>query len=147
MKTYQAKLSEIKPKWYLVDAEGKVLGRLASQVAQVLRGKGKPIFSPHLETGDHVIVINASKIVLRGKKSFQKKYYRHTGYPGGLKTLDFTKLLQLKPTFVVEHAIRGMLPHNTLGRRQKMRLHVYPGGEHPHQAQKPQVLDIKRKEV
>jgi len=142
MSTYMAKPNEIDKKWYVVDAEGKALGRLASEVARLLRGKHKPIFTPHVDTGDFVIVINADKIVLTGKKLFQKEYVRHSGYPGGLKTMTYEKLLKEKPELAIEKAVKGMLPHNRLGRAQGRKLKVYRGIEHPHTAQQPEVWNF-----
>lgn len=142
MKTYTARKEDIERKWYLIDAEGKVLGRLASKVATILRGKHKPIYTPHLDTGDYVIVINASKVRLTGKKPKQKHYYRYSGYPGGLKSIRYDKLLAERPTRIIEAAIKGMLPHNKLGRAMSKKLKVYAGPEHQHQPQKPEVLDV-----
>jgi len=142
MKTFVAKPHELERKWYIVDAQGQTLGRLASEVAKILRGKHKPIFTPHVDTGDHVIVINADKVVLTGKKLEQKMYYRHSGYAGGLKTMDYETFLRVKPELLVEKAIKGMLPHNRLGRVIAQKLKVYSGTEHPHAAQKPEVLAL-----
>lgn len=142
LKTYMAKAQDVERKWYVVDAEGKTLGRLATQIAVVLRGKNKPTFTPHVDTGDYVIVINADKIVLTGKKLDQKNYYRHSGYVGGLKTTVARKMLATKPEFMVYEAVRGMLPKNTLGRHMIKKLHIYSGAEHKHQAQKPEVLEF-----
>ncbi|MGI6349963.1 MAG: 50S ribosomal protein L13 [Eubacteriaceae bacterium] len=138
-----AKPEHIDRKWYVVDAEGLTLGRMATQVASVLRGKNKPCFTPHIDTGDYVIIINAEKIVLTGKKVEQKMYHRHSGYPGGFKSTQYKELLAKKPEFVVEKAIKGMLPKNTLGRQMYRKLKVYAGNEHPHAAQKPEKLEIK----
>ncbi|RLB13582.1 MAG: 50S ribosomal protein L13, partial [Deltaproteobacteria bacterium] len=135
MQTYSTKLSDIERKWYVVDATDKILGRLASEVARVLMGKHKPIFARHLDTGDFVIVINAAKVRLSGKKLEQKSYFRHTGYPGGVKLVALDKLLAEKPERVIQHAVKGMLPKNSLGRRQLKKLKIYRGAEHPHQAQ------------
>ncbi|MBO8169423.1 MAG: 50S ribosomal protein L13 [Thermoanaerobacteraceae bacterium] len=143
MSTYMAKPNEVERKWYVVDATGKTLGRLASEVAKVLRGKHKPTFTPHVDVGDFVIVINAEKVKLTGKKLQQKKYYRHTGYPGGLKTIDYDTLLQENPEKAVQLAVKGMLPHTRLGRKMLKKLKVYRGAEHPHQAQKPEVWDVQ----
>ncbi|MCL5677390.1 MAG: 50S ribosomal protein L13 [Firmicutes bacterium] len=140
--TYVAKPSEIIRQWHVVDAEGKTLGRLASQVAAVLRGKHKPTFTPFIDTGDHVIVINAEKVRLTGKKPEKKVYYHHTGYIGGLKSTSFARMIATKPERVVEMAVRGMLPKNSLGRAMFRKLKVYSGPEHPHGAQKPQPLTI-----
>jgi len=142
MKTYTARKKDIERKWYLVDAEGKVLGRLASRVASILRGKHKPIYTPHLDTGDYVIVINASKVRLTGKKPKQKFYYRYSGYPGGLKSVRYDKLLKERPTRIIEAAVRGMLPHNKLGRAMLKKLRVCAGSEHRYQAQRPEALDF-----
>lgn len=143
MSTYMAKPNEVERKWYVVDATGKTLGRLASEVAKVLRGKHKPTFTPHVDVGDFVIVINAEKVKLTGKKLQQKKYYRHTGYPGGLKAIDYDTLLQENPEKAVQLAVKGMLPHTRLGRKMLKKLKVYRGAEHPHQAQKPEVWDVQ----
>jgi len=142
MKTYVAKPSEIQRKWYVVDAEGQTLGRLASEVAKVLRGKNKPSFTPFLDTGDFVIVINADKIVLTGNKLDQKMYRYHSGYVGGLKETPYRKLMDKKPEKVFELAIKGMLPKNALGRQMFRKLKVYAGPEHEHTAQKPEALSF-----
>ena len=142
MKTYTARPGDIKRRWCLVDAEGKTLGRLASRVAAILKGKHKPIYTPHADMGDYVIVINADKIHVTGRKMLQKMYYRHSGYPGGLKSINLRDLLQRHPTRAVEYAVKGMLPKNRLGRRMFKKLKVYAGSDHPHQAQKPQVLEL-----
>jgi large subunit ribosomal protein L13 len=134
--------SETERKWYVVDAHGKVLGRLASQVATRLRGKHKPQYVPHLDMGDHIIVINASGIVLTGNKATQKELMRYSGFPGGLKRVSYERLLKEKPELVVEKAIRGMLPHTKLGKRMAKKLRVYAGPDHPHQAQKPEPLEL-----
>ena len=137
MKTYMAKPAEVERKWYVVDATDMVLGRLASQVAMVLRGKNKPTFTPNVDKGDYVIIINADKVRLTGKK-LEKKYYRyHTGYIGGLKEVQYKKLMAEKPEFVVYKAVKGMLPKNAIGRTMIKKLHVYAGNEHNHQAQQP----------
>lgn len=141
MKTYSAKPLEVERKWYLIDAEGKTLGRLATLVANILRGKHKPQYTPHIDTGDFVIIVNAEKIQVSGKKETDKKYYRHTGYPGGLKVTNFQELMTKNPVAAVERAIKGMLPHNTLGQEQFNKLKVYAGSEHPHEAQKPVLYD------
>ncbi|MFH1102302.1 MAG: 50S ribosomal protein L13 [Pseudomonadota bacterium] len=140
--TYSAKNSENPGKWYLVDANGAVLGRLASAVAARLRGKHNPLFTPHVDTGDFVIVINADKVILTGKKLIQKRYYHHTGYIGGLKSVTAKDLLERKPEELVRFAVRGMLPKNKLGRKLFQKLKVYTGNEHPHSAQKPEALSI-----
>jgi large subunit ribosomal protein L13 len=143
MKTYQAKKEELKYQWYLVNAEGKVLGRLASELAKILRGKHKPTFTPHLDTGDFVVVVNAEKVGLTGKKLKDKIYYRHTGYPGGIKEVSAEKLLAKKPTEVIRRAVKGMLPKNSLGRQMLRKLKVYAGPNHPHKAQNPVPLELK----
>jgi large subunit ribosomal protein L13 len=138
-----ATAADVERKWYVVDAADQALGRLASEVAAILRGKTKPTFTPHLDTGDFVIVINADKVVLTGNKLTQKMYYRHSNYPGGFKATRYDVLLKKKPEFVIEKAVKGMLPHNRLGRAQGKKLKVYAGPEHPHAAQLPQVWTIK----
>jgi len=135
MKTYSTKSSDLKPTWHVIDASGRTLGRLASEVAGLLIGKHKPIYTPHLNTGDFVIVLNAAKVRVTGKKAEQKVYYRHSGYPGGLKSTSFAKMMETHPTRAIEYAVKGMLPHNRLGREMFRRLKVYPGDTHPHQAQ------------
>ncbi len=142
MKTYVAKEQEISKRWYLVDAKDRVLGRLATQIAMRLRGKHKPIFTPHADTGDFIVVINANKVMLTGRKWDKKIYYRHTGYIGGLKEITAKKLLEKKPEDILRFAVRGMLPKNSLGRRQLKKLKIYSGSEHPHQAQKLEKLEI-----
>jgi large subunit ribosomal protein L13 len=142
MKSYMAKPNEIERKWYVVDANGKVLGRLASEVASILRGKNKPIYTPHVDTGDHVIILNADKVVLTGKKLDQKMYRKHSLYPGGLKETTYRKLMATKPELAVYDAVKGMLPHNSLGRQMLKKLRVYKGTEHEHQAQQPEVLEL-----
>lgn len=142
MKTFMAKPQEVERKWYVINAEGKTLGRLAAKVAHILRGKHKPVYTPHVDTGDHVIVINAEKVVLTGKKLKDKIYYRHTGYPGGLKAIRCEEFLAKQPEKLVERAIVGMLPHNRLGAKMAKKLKVYRGEKHPHQAQKPETLEI-----
>lgn len=141
--TYIAKTAEIERKWYVVDATDKTLGRLASEIAKVLRGKNKPIFTPNIDTGDYVIVVNAEKISVTGKKLDQKVYTHHTGYIGGLKEITLKRMLGTKPAGVLEHAVKGMLPKNTLGRNMYKKLFVYAGPDHKHEAQKPEVLEIK----
>lgn len=143
MKSYVAKPHEVERKWYVVDATDLPLGRLASEVAKVLRGKHKPTFTPFVDTGDFVIVINADKVALTGKKWEKKIYYHHSLYPGGLKQTPYNKLRAKEPELVIEKAVKGMLPKNTLGRDMYRKLKVYAGPEHPHQAQQPQVLEIK----
>ena len=142
MKTYTVKKGDIKRDWYLVDAQGKTLGRLASEIAKILRGKHKPIYVPHLDCGDYVIVVNAEKVRVTGRKLDQKFYYRHSGYPGGLKSINLRDQLQKHPTRVLEAAVRGMLPKNRLGRAMIKKLKVYAGSSHPHQAQQPKVLEL-----
>jgi len=142
MKTFMANAATIERKWYVVDAEGKTLGRLAAEVAKVLRGKHKPTFTPHVDTGDHVIIINAAKVALTGNKLVQKTYFKHSGYPGGTTFTPAGKMLAEKPERVVELAVRGMLPKNKLGRQTYRKLQVYRGAEHPHAAQLPEVLEI-----
>ena len=142
MKTFVAKENEVKKDWYLVDAENKILGRLATQIAMRLRGKHKPVFTPHADTGDFIVVINAEKIALTGKKWDKKIYYRHSGYIGGLKEISAKKLLEKKPEDVLRFAVRGMLPKNSLGRRQLKKLKIYTGSDHPHQAQQLEALEI-----
>ncbi len=142
MKTYIPKLAEIERKWCLVDAEGKILGRLASRLAQILSGKDKPIYTPHMDVGDFVVVINAEKVKVTGGKEKKKIYYRHTGYPGGLKERTYEKLLSLRPEDIIRKAVRGMIPKNKLGRQMFKKLKVYAGSEHPHQAQRPEKLDF-----
>jgi large subunit ribosomal protein L13 len=137
MKTYSAKPGELTREWYLVDAEGQTLGRLATQIADRLRGKGKPQFTPHVDTGDFVVVVNAEKIAVTGKKLEQKMYYRHSGYPGGLKERPLSEQLERVPAEVLRKAVKGMLPRNRLGRQQLTKLKVYAGPEHPHEAQAP----------
>ena len=135
MKTYSTKPADIKREWHVVDASGKILGRLAAEVASLLIGKHKPIVSRSLDTGDYVVVINAEKVRFTGNKTKQKLYYRHSGYPGGLKIISLEKMMQTHPTRVIEHAVRGMLPHNRLGAQMRKKLKVYTGDTHPHLAQ------------
>jgi len=142
MKTFVAKEHEIDKKWYLVDAEDRVLGRLATQIAIRLRGKHKPIFTPHADTGDFIVVINAEKVAMTGSKWDKKIYYRHSGYVGGLKQISARKLLEKKPDEVLRLAVKRMLPKNSLGRRQLKKLKIYAGTDHPHEAQKPEQLEI-----
>jgi large subunit ribosomal protein L13 len=142
VKTYTVRKSDIKREWYVVDAQGKTLGRLASEIAKILRGKHKPIYVPHLDCGDYVIVVNAEKVRVTGKKLDQKFYYRHSGYPGGLKSISLRDQLQRHPTRVLETAVRGMLPKNRLGRAMIKKLKVYAGSSHPHQAQQPKALEL-----
>lgn len=142
MKTYSPKPSEIERRWYVVDASGAALGRLASEVAQILRGKHKPIWAPHLDVGDHVVVVNAALVELSGEKREQKQWHRHSRYPGGLRTIPYARLLQERPELAVEKAVRGMLPKNRLGREMIKKLSVYAGPEHPHSAQRPEPLRL-----
>ena len=142
MKTFMANAETVERKWYVVDADGMTLGRLASQVAAILRGKNKPTFTPNCDTGDHVIIINAAKVVLSGKKLDQKIYYHHSGFAGGLKQTKYRKLMAEKPEFAVKHAIIGMMPKGPLGRQMARKLHVYAGAEHEHEAQKPVALEL-----
>ena len=142
MKSYIAKPADIERKWYVVDADGKTLGRLATEVAAVLRGKHKPTFTPHMDCGDYVIVVNAEKVEVTGKKRKEKIYKRHTGYPGGLRETTFEKLQAKKPEEIIRHAIKGMMPNGKLGRQMYKKLKVYAGPEHNHQAQKPEVLEV-----
>ena len=141
--TYMAKPETVERKWYIVDAAGKRVGRLATEIATILRGKHKPEFTPHVDTGDFVIVINAEKVVFTGNKLEKKFYYRHSGYPGGLKAVKAADMLQRHPERVMEKAVRGMLPHNRLGDDQYRKLKVYAGSEHPHAAQKPEVWPVQ----
>src|SRR5574344_988581 len=143
--TYSAKPQEVERKWYLIDADGEILGRLATKVVNILRGKNKPEFTPNIDTGDFVIVINADKIKVTGKKETDKIYYHHTGYQGHLKSASFKELMEKNPAEVIEKAVKGMLPHNTLGDQQFQKLKVYVGSDHPHAAQKPIVLEKEAK--
>ena len=142
MKTYSAKAPEIERQWYLVDAEGQTLGRLATRIADTLRGKRKPIYTPHVDTGDFVVVVNAEKVVVTGDKLQQKRYYRHSGDPGGLRSRTLAEQLERRPTEVIRTAVKGMLPRNRLARRQITKLKVYAGPDHPHEAQNPQPLPL-----
>jgi large subunit ribosomal protein L13 len=144
MKTYSAKPGEITREWYLVDAEGKTLGRLATQIADTLRGKRKPQYTPHVDTGDFVIVVNAEKIQVTGNKLDQKRYYRHSGYPGGLRSRTLREQLERRPTEVLRVAVKGMLPKNRLARQQITKLKIYAGPEHPHEAQNPKPLESEQ---
>ncbi|MCU6711701.1 50S ribosomal protein L13 [Paenibacillus sp. J5C_2022] len=141
--TYMAKPNEVERKWFVIDAAGKTLGRLASEAASLIRGKHKPQFTPHVDTGDFVIVINAEKIVLTGNKMADKNYYRHSMHPGGLKVTPAWKMIQNKPERMIELAVHGMLPKNRLGNKMKLKLKVYAGAEHPHQAQNPEVYELR----
>lgn len=142
MKTHTPKADEIQHDWWVVDAAGQPLGRLASEVARIIRGKHKPIFTPHLDTGDYVVVVNASQVRLTGRKAEQKAYYRHSGYVGGDKLIPFKRMIRTHPERVIELAVKGMLPKNALGRQLRRKLKVYPGGEHPHQSQQPRPLEL-----
>ncbi len=142
-KTYNAKPGEIQRDWYVVDADGKTLGRLATQIADTLRGKGKPQYTPHVDTGDFVVVINAEKIHVTGQKLDQKMYHRHSGYPGGLRSRTLRVQLERRPTEVLRKAVKGMLPKNKLAARQLVKLKIYAGPEHPHEAQAPKQLEVK----
>jgi len=143
MKTYSAKPGEVTREWYLVDAEGKTLGRLATQIADTLRGKRKPQYTPHVDTGDFVIVVNAEKITVTGNKLDQKQYFRHSGYPGGLRSRTLREQLERRPTEVLRVAVKGMLPKNRLAAKQLTKLKIYAGPEHPHEAQAPKPLDLE----
>jgi large subunit ribosomal protein L13 len=142
LRTFSPKVTEIQRAWYVVDADGLVLGRLASEVARILRGKHRPYFAPHVDTGDHVIVINADKVVLTSNKAADKLAYRHSGYPGGLSSTTYAELLDRTPDEMIRRSIRGMLPKNTLGRQMLGKLNVYAGPDHPHAAQVPEVLEL-----
>ncbi|MFO8165928.1 MAG: 50S ribosomal protein L13 [Thermodesulfobacteriota bacterium] len=142
MKTFVAKEHEIERKWYLIDAKEKVLGRMATEIATILRGKNKPIFTPHLDAGDYVVVINADKVILTGDKIEKKTYYHHSGYVGGLKKTTAKEMLEKKPENLIEFAVKGMLPKNSLGRRQLKKLKIYAGQDYPHQAQQPEKLEL-----
>jgi len=142
MTTYSAKPSDIKQDWYIVDASGKTLGRLATEIARRLRGKHKPEYTPHMDTGDYIVVINAKEVKVTGNKTTDKIYHHHTGFPGGLKSISFDKLIARKPEMVIEKAVKGMLPRGPLGRDMYRKLKVYPGAEHKHSAQQPKVLEI-----
>jgi large subunit ribosomal protein L13 len=142
MKTYQAKKEELDRKWYLVNAEGKVLGRLSTELAKILRGKNKATYTPHLDTGDFVVVVNAGKVTLTGKKMKDKIYYHHTGYPGGIKEMNAEKLLAKKPTEMIRMAVKGMLPKTSLGRQMLRKLKIYSGPNHPHEAQRPVAINL-----
>ena len=142
MKTYQAKKEEVVRQWYLVNAEGRILGRLATQLAMILRGKKKPIYTPHVDTGDFVVVVNANKVTLTGKKMKDKVYYHHSGHPGGIKVTSAEKLLARKPTELIRLAVKGMLPKNSLGRQMLTKLKVYAGPNHPHAGQRPAPIEV-----
>jgi len=142
MATYSAKKGEVERSWYIIDAENKVLGKIATKIAAILRGKHKPVFTPHVDTGDFVVVINAKKVHLTGRKLANKMYYRHTGYPGGLKSMSAEEMLKKKPENIIKLAVRGMLPKNKLGRKQLTKLKVYSGSDHPHKPQTPKELKV-----
>lgn len=142
MKTYSAKAADVQRDWFLVDASGKTLGRIATEIASRLRGKHKPEYTPHVDTGDYIVVVNAEKVVVTGKKAQGKIYHSHTGYPGGLKSISFEKLIEKAPERTIESAVKGMLPRNPLGRAMFSKLKVYAGAEHPHTAQQPQALEL-----
>ena len=142
MKTYTPKQDEIERHWWIVDAAGKPLGRIATEIARILRGKHKPMYTPHLDTGDNVVVINAARVALTGKKAEQKTYFRHSGYMGGEKAIPFSKMIKNHPERVIELAVKGMMPKNNLGRLMRKKLRVYPGSEHPHAGQNPEPRDI-----
>jgi large subunit ribosomal protein L13 len=144
MKTYMARPLEVERKWHVIDAEGQTLGRLATEIARLLRGKNKPQYTPHVDTGDFVVVVNAEKVVVTGKKAEQKIYYRHTGYPGGLRETSYEVLLERKPTEILRKAVRGMMPRTRMGRQQFRKLKIYAGPEHPHEAQSPEPYEVKR---
>ncbi|MHA7840531.1 MAG: 50S ribosomal protein L13 [Gammaproteobacteria bacterium] len=145
MKTFTAKPQEVTRNWYVVNVAGKVLGRVSTEIARILRGKHKPIYTPHVDTGDHIIVINADKVRVTGSKSKDKMYHRHTGYPGGLRSINFADLQERDPNKIIELAVKRMLPKGPLGRDMLRKLHIYAGAEHSHQAQKPVDLEIKDK--
>jgi large subunit ribosomal protein L13 len=144
MRTYTAKPGEVERRWYVVDADGQTLGRLATRIADTLRGKGKAQYTPHVDTGDFVVVVNAEKVLVTGNKLDQKRYYRHSGYPGGLRSRTLREQLARRPTEVIRKAVKGMLPKNRLARRQLTKLKVYAGPDHPHEAQAPQPLEVGR---
>ncbi len=143
MKSYMARPAQVERKWHIVDAEGRTLGRLASEIARVLRGKNKPQYTPHIDTGDFVVVVNAEKVVVTGRKSEQKVYRRHTGYPGGLRETSYEVMMERKPTEVLRKAVKGMMPRTRLGRKQFTKLKLYAGPEHPHEAQNPQPYEMR----
>ena len=143
MDTISAKVSELERKWFVADADGKVLGRFASEVAKILRGKHKPIYTPHVDTGDHVVIINAEKIKVTGNNKLEEKVYtRFSGYPGGLKKRPLKRVLETQPTYVLQHAIKGMLPKNRLGRKMLKKVRIYAGSDHPHESQGPEAIDL-----
>jgi large subunit ribosomal protein L13 len=142
LKTYSPKPSDITQKWFIVDANGLVLGRLATKIAEVLRGKHKPMWAPHMDCGDFIVVVNADKVRITGRKMLQKRYVHHTGYPGGLRHTPIARVMQDRPEFILKHAVRGMLPHNRLGRQMLKKLKIYTAPEHPHSAQQPEPLSV-----
>ena len=143
MKSYMARPLEVERKWYVVDAEGRTLGRLATEIATILRGKNKPQYTPHVDTGDFVVVVNAEKVVVTGRKAEQKVYRRHSGYPGGLKETSYERMMERRPTEILRRAVKGMMPKNRLARQQLRKLKIYAGPEHPHAAQDPQRLEVR----
>jgi large subunit ribosomal protein L13 len=143
MKSYMARPLEVERRWYVVDAEGQTLGRLATEIARILRGKNKPQYTPHVDTGDFVVVVNAEKVVVTGKKAEQKVYRRHSGYPGGLKETSYEQMMERRPTEILRRAVKGMMPKNRLARQQLRKLKIYAGPEHPHAAQNPQRLEVR----
>jgi large subunit ribosomal protein L13 len=144
MKSYMARPGSVERKWHLIDAEGQTLGRLATEIARLLRGKNKPEYTPHIDTGDFIVVVNAERVVVTGKKAEQKVYRRHTGYPGGLKEMSYEVMLERKPTEILRRAVKGMMPRTRLGRQQLKKLKVYVGPEHPHEAQAPEPYEVER---
>jgi len=144
MKSYMARPASVERKWYLIDAEGQTLGRLATEIARLLRGKNKPQYTPHIDTGDFVVVVNAERVVVTGKKAEQKVYRRHTGYPGGLREMSYEVMLERKPTEILRRAVKGMMPRTRLGRQQIRKLKIYAGPEHPHEAQAPEPYEVER---
>ncbi|MFO7891288.1 MAG: 50S ribosomal protein L13 [bacterium] len=140
MKTYMPKKEDVKRKWFIIDANNQILGRIASQIAHILKGKHKSEYAPHVDLGDNVIIINAEKVKVTGKKSFDISYKRYSGYPGGLKNITYSHMKEKKPEFIIKHAVKGMLPKNILGRKMIKKLHIYTGPDHPHQAQRPENL-------
>ena len=143
MKSYMARPLEVERKWYVVDAEGQTLGRLATEIARILRGKNKPQYTPHVDTGDFVVVVNAEKVVVTGRKAEQKVYRRHSGYPGGLKETSYEQMMERRPTEILRRAVKGMMPKNRLARQQLRKLKIYAGPEHPHAAQNPQPYEVR----
>ena len=143
MKSYMARPLEVERKWYVVDAEGQTLGRLATEIARILRGKNKPQYTPHVDVGDFVVVVNADKVVVTGKKAEQKVYRRHSGYPGGLKETSYEQMMERRPTEILRRAVKGMMPKNRLARQQLRKLKIYAGPEHPHAAQNPQQYEVR----